>query len=112
MKLGIATSAQPDEMEELLKIAQANDFFDQKASSKDASRSKPDPDVVQAALAKLNLSAGEVVMIGDTPYDIEGASKAGVAAIGLRSGGWSDDKLKGAIAVYDDPADLLKNFEF
>jgi phosphoglycolate phosphatase-like HAD superfamily hydrolase len=47
-------------------------------------------------------------MIGDTPYDIEAARRAGVGTIALRSGGWwLDDNLAGAIAIYDDPADLL-----
>ena len=43
-------------------------------------------------------------MIGDTPYDIEAAGRAGVASIALRSGGWGDDELQGALAIYDDPA--------
>jgi phosphoglycolate phosphatase-like HAD superfamily hydrolase len=50
-------------------------------------------------------------MIGDTPYDIEAAGRARVPAIGLRSGGWTDDGLRGAIAVYDDPADLLAHLD-
>jgi phosphoglycolate phosphatase-like HAD superfamily hydrolase len=47
-------------------------------------------------------------MIGDTPYDIEAARGAGVATIALRCGGWSDEKLEGAIAIYDDPKELLE----
>ncbi len=46
-------------------------------------------------------------MIGDTPYDVEAARAAGVRVIALRSGGWTDEDLRGADAVYDDPADLL-----
>ncbi len=50
-------------------------------------------------------------MIGDTPYDVEAAQRAGVAVIGFRSGGWNDDDLKGAIAIYDGPADLLERID-
>ena len=50
-------------------------------------------------------------MIGDTPYDIEAAGRAGVPVIALRSGGWKDDDLAGAVAIYDDPADLLAHFD-
>ena len=46
-------------------------------------------------------------MIGDTPYDVEAASRAGVRAIAFRSGGWKDAALHGAMAIYDGPWDLL-----
>jgi phosphoglycolate phosphatase-like HAD superfamily hydrolase len=50
-------------------------------------------------------------MIGDTPYDIEAATGARVPTIALRCGGWwSDQHLRNAIAIYDDPADLVENF--
>jgi len=51
-------------------------------------------------------------MIGDTPYDLEAAQRAGVGLIALRCGGWwQDDALRGAVAIYDDPEDLLQNFD-
>jgi phosphoglycolate phosphatase-like HAD superfamily hydrolase len=46
-------------------------------------------------------------MIGDTPYDVEAASRAGVRAIAFRCGGWTDAALHGAMAIYDGPWDLL-----
>jgi phosphoglycolate phosphatase-like HAD superfamily hydrolase len=52
-----------------------------------------------------------VVMIGDTPYDIEAATRAGVGTIAVRTGGWEARDLRGALAVYDDPADLLANLD-
>ena len=52
--------------------------------------------------------ADAVVMVGDTPYDIEAAARAGVRTIALRcGGGWLDAELHGAAAIYNDPADLL-----
>lgn len=50
-------------------------------------------------------------MIGDTPYDVQTAKKAGVEIIALRCGGWNDGHFDGALAVYDDPAHLLREFE-
>ena len=50
-------------------------------------------------------------MLGDTPYDVEAAKRAGITIIAVRSGGWADEDLKGALAVYDDPADLLAHYD-
>ncbi len=110
LKLVIASSAQKDKLRELLKIAQADDLVESATSSSDAERSKPDPDIVQAALDNLGLPPEEVVMVGDTPYDIEAAGKAGLRTVAFRSGGWTDAGLEGAIAIYDGPADLLARF--
>ena len=110
-KLAIASSAKKEELEPLLECAGINDLVTQRTSSDDAAESKPDPHIVQAALEQLNLPAEQVVMIGDTPYDVEAALKAGVAFIGVRCGGWDAEELEGAIAVYDDPQDLLRNLE-
>lgn len=110
-KLGVATSAQQDELKDLLGIVDANNFFAITTTSSDAEHSKPDPDIVEAALDRLRLRPDEAVMIGDTAYDIESATKAGVPIIALRSGGWNDEDLKGAIAIYDDPADLLAQYD-
>jgi phosphoglycolate phosphatase-like HAD superfamily hydrolase len=63
-------------------------------------RSKPDPDILVAALETSGASPHRAIMIGDTPYDIEAASRAGLATIALRCGGWDDAKLQGSIAIY------------
>lgn len=102
-----ASSAKRDELESLLRIAGASALLDERTSSDDAEESKPDPDIVQAALQKAGATAGEAVMIGDTPYDIEASQRAGVAAIAFRCGGWQDADLRGALAIYDGPWDLL-----
>ena len=111
LRLVIASSAQADELQALLKIAQVNGLVDGVTSADDAQSSKPDPDIVQAALEKLGYRADECVMLGDTPYDVQSAGKAGVPTIGFRCGGWSEQDLAGALAVYADPADLLAHYE-
>ncbi len=106
-----ASSAKRDELEALLKVADANSLLGKAASGDDADESKPDPDIVHAALKKAGVHAGEAVMIGDTPYDVEAASRAGVVAIAFRCGGWTDEALRGAIAIYDGPWDLLSRLD-
>lgn len=111
LKLFVASSAEKGDLKELLKIAKAEDLIDDATSTEEVEESKPDPDVVHAALEELGLPADQVVMIGDTPYDVEAAGRAGVAVIAVRCGGWNDEALKGAIAIYDDPADLLAHYD-
>ncbi len=102
-----ASSAKRDELEALLKIAGALSLLDDSASGDDAEESKPEPDIVHAALNKIGASAADALMIGDTPYDVEAAARAGVRTIAFRCGGWNDSELKAAIAIYDGPWDLL-----
>lgn len=104
-----ASSAKKEELEPLLKVAGASALMDASTSSDDAEESKPDPDIVSAALDRAGVSADEALMIGDTPYDVEAARRAGVDVIAFRSGGWDDAALKGALAIYDGPWDLLQH---
>jgi len=108
-QLVVATSAGEKEMRASLRTAGIEDLIDVFTSSDDASETKPDPDILGAALHKSGRSAAESVMIGDTPYDCEAARRIGVAAIGLQSGGWHRGDLE-CEAVFDDPADLLDNY--
>ena len=110
--LVVATSAKEDEVHALLERAGVADLIELASSADDAERSKPDPDIVQAALRLGRSQAAHSVMIGDTPYDVEASARARVPAIALRCGGWWDDRaLAGATAIYDDPADLLEHYE-
>lgn len=113
LKLAIATSAEPDELHEMLKIIgpHIDQLFEQEATSKDASQSKPDPDIMHVTIERIGLAPQQLLMIGDTAYDIEAASKASLSTIAFRSGGWSDQDLAGALAIYDGPEDLLKHYD-
>jgi HAD superfamily hydrolase (TIGR01509 family) len=109
--LVIATSAGDRELRALLQQAGVDDLFEQHASKDDAEASKPDPDIVHAALAQSGARPETAALIGDTPYDIEAAGRAGVAAIALRCGGyWSDHDLRDAIGIFDDPAALHESW--
>lgn len=110
LRLVIATSATSEELSLLLKAGKVDDLLDEATTSSDAKDSKPSPDIVQAALKKINMEPNQALMIGDTPYDIEAANKAGVNVIAVRCGGFDDTQLKDAIAIYDDPGDLLARY--
>ena len=113
LKLVVATSSKQEELNKLLNIIgpHVSDLFQQETTSSDAPQSKPNPEVVDVALQKSDLKPDTAIMIGDTAFDIEAAAKAGVKTIAFRCGGWSDSDLKGAIAIYNDPADLLAHYD-
>jgi phosphoglycolate phosphatase-like HAD superfamily hydrolase len=106
-RVAAASSAKKDELKILLDIAGVAHLLDARTSADDAEESKPDPDIVVAALERLRVAPAEAVLIGDTPYDVEAGRRAGVDVIALRCGGWQDHELHGAIAIYEGPWDLL-----
>lgn len=108
--LVVATSASDEDLEALLEQAGLDDVLKKATTSDDAEESKPAPDIVHAALGKAHVGPGRAIMLGDTPYDVAAARKAGVEIIALRCGGWDDEDLHGAAAIYDDPADLLAHY--
>lgn len=110
LRLVVATSAKEEEMDALLEICGASELVTGRASGDAAEDSKPDGDIVAAALAQASVGAGEALMLGDTPYDIEAARRVGVNTVALRSGGWDDASLAGAVAVYADPRELLERY--
>ena len=111
LDLVVASSASEDELGQILEAAGVADLLEERTSSDDAERSKPDPDIVTAAARVSGHRSDELVVIGDTPYDVEAATRAGIACIALRSGGWADHALAGAVAIFDDAADLLSHVE-
>ena len=110
LKRVVATSARPEELKAMMQVAGITDLIEDSTSSDDAPSTKPDPGIVAAALGQSGLAPHEAIMLGDTPYDVQAAGQAGVRVIAVRSGGFSDRDLAGALAIYDDLADLLAHF--
>ncbi len=113
IEVALGSSATEEELAKYKKIARIDDLIYVETSADDAERSKPYPDIFQAAVAKLCITdLSRILVVGDTPYDAEAAGKAGLRTIGLRCGGWTDEELRaaGCIAVYQDPADLLEGY--
>jgi HAD superfamily hydrolase (TIGR01509 family) len=109
-QLVVATSASEDDLAGLLRQAGIEDLIDRAANSDDAEESKPAPDIVEAAMRRGRVKPGEAIMLGDTPYDIGAATRAGIPIIAVRCGGWEAEELRGAVAVYADPAELLAHY--
>ena len=90
------------------------EHVDEVVKKDDIEHTKPHPDVVLAALAKLKLSPAECAMVGDTPHDAEAAKQAGVVTIGFLAGHMNDARTlvqAGARMVYEGPADLLAHLD-
>ena len=109
----LATSAPENELEILRKVLDVNDAVSEETSAGDVETAKPEPDVVHVALQKAGVEAGDALFVGDTIWDAEAAKRAGVDMIGVLSGGVSERELRdaGAIAVFEDVADLLASLD-
>lgn len=112
-RIALASSAKADELEIYKKISRVEDLIESETSSQDAAKSKPYPDIFEAALQRLpRINLDKVIVVGDTPYDAEAAARANLQTIGLLCGGWKEPPLRcaGCIAVYKNPADLLAHY--
>jgi HAD superfamily hydrolase (TIGR01509 family) len=113
-RIALATSSHAADVKTYTEVARITDLVDCQTSADDTDRSKPSPDVFEAALAQLNKPASAAVAIGDTRFDMEAAKRIGLTAIGFLCGGAADEhtlRNAGAVAVYKDPADLLVNYD-
>jgi HAD superfamily hydrolase (TIGR01549 family) len=97
----LASSAEEEEVERYIKLLDASDFIDAYTTSSDVEASKPDPDIVNAAIGKAG--GGSAVMIGDSTWDCKAATRAKLPSIGVLTGGFSEQELTeaGATMVFD-----------
>jgi len=113
-KIALASSAKADELETYKRIARIHDLIETETSSGDTDKSKPHPDIFEAALARLpGIGVGNIVVVGDTVYDAEAARKIHLKTVGVLCGGWDEKELRsaGCVEIYRDPADLLARYE-
>lgn len=109
----LATSSEPDDVDALLKALDADDAIGGVTSAGDVDEAKPAPEVFEAALEKAGCDAASALVVGDTPWDIQAAGRAGLQCVTLCCGGVGRRELEaaGALAVYEDPADLLAHLD-
>jgi HAD superfamily hydrolase (TIGR01549 family) len=93
----LASSAKEDEVEHYLDLLDARDLADDATSSADVENTKPEPDLVQAAIEKAG--GDEAVMVGDSTFDCEAAKRAGIETIAVLTGGFSPEELRDAGAA-------------
>lgn len=113
LTVALATSANPEELDHYVELLDAEDLIDVTTDKSDVETTKPAPDIFETAVKKAKAEPHEALVIGDTPYDALAAGRAGIGAIGLLSGGFSEQDLRaaGAVAIYKDAADLLANWD-
>jgi HAD superfamily hydrolase (TIGR01549 family) len=107
----LASSAKEDEVDHYLDLLEAHELADAWTTSADVEATKPQPDLVIAAMEKArDLSA---VMVGDTTWDVEAAARAEVKTIAVLTGGFSEAELReaGAAVVFDSLAALRENLD-
>ena len=109
IQVALGSSAKTDDLKVYKKAAGIEGLDMIETTSEDAERSKPHPDIFNAALDRLKLDPAVIMVVGDTPYDVEAAKKAGMATTGLLCGGFSEESLRdaGAVDIYRDPEHLL-----
>ncbi|WP_309894429.1 HAD family hydrolase [Archangium sp.] len=114
LQIALASSANGDELEYYIRLCNLEGLTDAETSKADADKSKPHPDIFEAALEKLGRpEPHSVAVVGDTPYDALAASKLSVPTVGMLCGGFPEEDLRtaGCRAIYKDPADLLAHYD-
>ena len=113
VQVALASSATEEELQVYKVIAEIDDLIDAETSSDDAEESKPEPDIFEAAQRRLTkVSAENILVIGDSPYDAIAARKAGMRPIGVLCGGFPERVLKkaGCVGIFQSPSNLLIDF--
>lgn len=107
----LASSAHGDDVEHYIDLLEAREIVDAWTTSADVEQTKPEPDLVGAAIAK----AGELsaVMVGDSVWDVVAATRAELKTIGVLSGGFSEAELResGAVVVYESVRELCERLD-
>ena len=107
----LASSAKEGEVDHYLDLLDAREIADAWTTSADVEATKPEPDLVRAALEKAGTAEG--LMIGDTTWDIKAAGRAGLPSVAVLTGGFGEAELldAGAAAVFESAADLGRNLD-
>ncbi|HEY0902665.1 MAG TPA: HAD family hydrolase [Marmoricola sp.] len=108
LQVVLASSGRPRHADRALRLLDAAERGLAWTTSEDVEQTKPHPELLQVALGRVGASAGEALVIGDAVWDVEAASRLGIATVALLCGGFGRQELldAGAVAAYDDPRDL------
>jgi HAD superfamily hydrolase (TIGR01509 family) len=105
----LASSGNAKDIERFIDLLEAREILDDWTTSDDVDASKPEPDLVEVALEKAG--GGPAVMVGDTPWDVKAAERAGLETIAVLTGGFPEADLQGAAAIYESVADLHRQLD-
>ena len=109
----LASSAQEQDLEAMLATLGAGDTIDAVTASGDVEEAKPSPEVFQVAMDRAGSDPASSIAVGDTVWDVEAARRCGIGCVCVLTGGISRLELEaaGALAVYDDVAELLERLD-
>jgi HAD superfamily hydrolase (TIGR01509 family) len=113
LQVVLATSAPEDELALLRRVLDSDEVYSAATSAEDVDTAKPEPDIVKIALDRAGVGTDRAVFVGDAVWDVEACVRAELDCIGVLSGGMSRGELEtaGAVAVFEDAADLLAHLE-
>jgi HAD superfamily hydrolase (TIGR01509 family) len=109
----LASSAKEQEVEQYLDLLDARELADSWTTSADVDATKPEPDLVETALDRAGASDGDGTMVGDTPWDVEAAKRAGIGTLAVLTGGFAAPELRdaGALEVFESVAELCSKLD-
>jgi phosphoglycolate phosphatase-like HAD superfamily hydrolase len=109
----LASSANADELEHYLELLDARSLVDGWTDSSDVERTKPEPDLLAAALEKADARPKDAVMVGDSVWDCKAAKRGRVRSVGVLTGGFSREELldAGAAAVFASVDELRRQLD-
>lgn len=113
LAIALASSAHRNEIERYIDLLGIEDHLSAVITASDVTHTKPHPELFLKALETLGVSPEEALVVGDTPYDVQAASRAGMPAIGVLSGGVARPTLEaaGAFMVLTDVGELAERFD-
>lgn len=111
IRLALASSADPQEVEHYVQLLGAKDWLDATTSKEDAQFSKPSPEIFRAALERIEANPERTVVVGDTPYDILAAHRAALPVAAVLSGGFPREELAKAEMLFDDIRAMVREID-
>ena len=105
------SSGSADTAPDLVRASGDVDLLDDVISADGEPRDEAMAEIIGSVISQCNCTRENIVLVGDSPYDVAAGERAGIDVIALRCGGWTDATLQGAVAVYEDHVHLLTQFQ-
>jgi HAD superfamily hydrolase (TIGR01509 family) len=111
IKLALASSSNPDEVEYYTQLLGVGDLLEGTTSKHDAEFSKPSPEIFRAALDRIGTDDAFTFTVGDTPYDILASHRCALPVIAVLSGGFERELLTKAEYVFENVRQIADHYE-